>query len=183
MKAVGYWSAGPISAQDSLVDLELPAPAPGSRDLRVVVKAISVNPADVQMRARVSPPDGEVRILGFDAAGIVDAVGPDVTLFKPGDEVFYAAAMDRPGTNSEFHLVDERVVGHKPKILSFSQAAALPLTSIAAWELLFERLAVPYGVKSQTGALLIINGAGGVRAWAQSSMMPSTTTTGVALRR
>jgi zinc-binding alcohol dehydrogenase family protein len=162
MKAVGYRVAGPVSAHDSLVDLELPAPQPGPRDLRVAIKAISVNPADVQIRARMSPPSGEVRILGFDAAGVVDAVGSDVTLFKPGDQVFYAGAMDRPGTNSELHLVDERVVGHKPKTLSFSEAAALPLTSVAAWELLFDRLAIPYGVKTQAGALLIINGAGGV---------------------
>jgi zinc-binding alcohol dehydrogenase family protein len=162
MKAIGYRTAGPVSAQDSLIDLELPAPVPGPRDLRVAVKAISVNPADVQIRARLSPPAGEVRILGYDAAGVVDAVGSEVTLFKPGDEVFYAGAMNRPGTNSELHLVDERVVGHKPKTLNFSEAAAMPLTSITAWELLFERLAVPYGVKSQTGALLIINGAGGV---------------------
>jgi zinc-binding alcohol dehydrogenase family protein len=162
MKAVGYRVAGPITAPDSLVDLELPTPVPGPRDLRVSVRAISVNPADVQIRARVSPPNGDVRILGFDASGIVDAVGSEVTLFKPGDEVFYAGAMNRPGTNSELHLVDERVVGHKPKTLNFSEAAAMPLTSITAWELLFERLAVPYGVKSQIGALLIINGAGGV---------------------
>ena len=162
MKAVGYRVAGPVSADDSLVDLELPAPRPGPRDLRVAVKAISVNPADVQIRARMSPPQGEVRILGFDAAGVVDSVGSDVTLFKPGDEVFYAGAMDRPGTNSELHLVDECVVGHRPKTLSFGEAAALPLTSIAAGELLFERLAIPYGVKTQVGALLIVNGAGGV---------------------
>lgn len=162
MKAIGYRVAGPVSAEDSLIDLELPTPMPGPRDLRVAVKAISVNPADVQIRARVSPPSGGVRILGFDAAGVIDAVGSEVTLFKPGDEVFYAGAMNRPGTNSELHLVDERVVGLKPKTLNFSQAAALPLTSIAAWELLFECLAVPYGVKSQTGTLLIINGAGGV---------------------
>jgi len=162
MKAVGYRVACPISADGSLVDLELPAPLPGPRDLRVAVKAISVNPADVQIRARISPPSGEVRILGFDAAGVVDSVGADVTLFKPGDQVFYAGAIDRPGTNSELHLVDERVVGYKPETINFGEAAALPLTSIAAWEILFERLAIPYGVKSQAGALLIINGAGGV---------------------
>jgi zinc-binding alcohol dehydrogenase family protein len=162
MKAVGYRIAGPVSADDSLVDLELPAPRPGPRDLRVAVRAISVNPADVQMRARTSPPSGGVQILGFDASGVVDTVGADVTLFKPGDEVFYAGAMDRPGTNSEFHLVDERVVGLKPTTLSFSEAAALPLTSIAAWELLFERLGIPFGEKTRAGALLIINGAGGV---------------------
>lgn len=162
MKAVGYRVAGPLSADDSLVDLDLPAAQPGPHDLRVAIKAVSVNPADVQMRAKMSPPEGKVRILGFDAAGVVDAVGPDATLFKPGDEVFYAGAMDRPGTNSEFHLVDERVVGRKPRTLSFGEAAALPLTSIAAWELLFERLVIPYGVKTQSGVLLIINGAGGV---------------------
>ncbi len=162
MKAVGYRVAGPVAADNALVDLELPAAQPGPHDLRVAIKAVSVNPADVQMRAKRPPPEGEVRILGFDAAGVVDAVGPNVTLFKPGDEVFYAGAMDRPGTNSEFHLVDERVVGSKPRTLSFAEAAALPLTSIAAWELLFGRLAVPYGVKTQSGALLIINGAGGV---------------------
>jgi zinc-binding alcohol dehydrogenase family protein len=162
MKAVGYRVAGPISADDSLIDLELPAPQPAPHDLRVAVKAISVNPADVQIRARMSPPSGEVRILGFDAAGVVDSIGSNVTLFQPGDEVFYAGAMDRPGTNSELHLVDERVVGHKPKTVRFSEAAALPLTSIAAWELLFDRLVVPYGVKTEAGSLLIINGAGGV---------------------
>lgn len=162
MKAVGYRVAGPVLADDSLIDLELPDPRPGPNDLRISVKAVSVNPADVQIRARMSPPDGEVRILGFDAAGVVDSVGSDVMLFKEGDEVFYAGAMDRPGTNSELHLVDERIVGHKPATLSFSEAAALPLTSITAWELLFDRLAIPYGVKTQPGALLIINGAGGV---------------------
>lgn len=162
MKAVGYRVAGPVSADNSLVDFDLPAPQPGPRDLRVAIKAVSVNPADVQMRARISPSRGQLRILGFDAAGIVESIGSDVTLFRPGDEVFYAGAMDRPGTNSELHLVDERVVGHKPKTLSFGEAAALPLTSIAAWELLFNRLAIPYGVKAQAGVLLIINGAGGV---------------------
>jgi zinc-binding alcohol dehydrogenase family protein len=162
MKAIGYRTAGPISAAASLEDLELPAPQPGPRDLRVAVRAISVNPADVKLRAGVSPPVGELRILGFDAAGVVDAVGAAVTLFKPGDEVFYAGAIDRPGSNSELQLVDERIVGRKPTTLDFGQAAALPLTSITAWEILFERLAVPYGVKSHTGALLIVNGAGGV---------------------
>jgi len=162
MKAIGYRTAGPIGAADSLEDMELPMPQPAPRDLRVAVKAVSVNPADAVLRAKVSPPTGEAGILGFDAAGVVDAVGTDVTLFKPGDEVFYAGSMDRPGTNSEFHLVDERIAGRKPATLNFAQAAAIPLTSITAWELLFDRLAVPYGVKSQSGALLIINGAGGV---------------------
>lgn len=162
MKAIGYRVPRPITADDSLVDLDLPKPVPGPRDLRVAVQAISVNPADVKMRATASPPNGEARILGFDAAGIVDSVGSDVSLFKPGDEVFYAGTIDRPGTCSEFHLVDERIVGRKPKTLTFGEAAALPLTSITAWEILFDRFAIPYGVKSQTGSLLIVNGAGGV---------------------
>jgi zinc-binding alcohol dehydrogenase family protein len=162
MKAIGYRVAQPITAEDALIDLELPLPDPGPRDLRVAVKAVSVNPVDVKRRANAAPPKGEARVLGFDAAGVVDAVGSDVTLFKPGDEVFYAGAIDRPGTNSALHLVDERIVGHKPRTLSFSQAAALPLTSITAWELLFDRLGVPYGTKTSTGTLLIINGAGGV---------------------
>jgi zinc-binding alcohol dehydrogenase family protein len=121
-----------------------------------------VNPVDVKVRTGMTPPAGELRILGWDAAGTVERVGAEATLFKPGDAVFYAGALDRPGTNSELHVVDERIVGRKPVSLSFPQAAALPLTAITAWELLFERLGVSYGVKSQTGALLIINGAGGV---------------------
>jgi zinc-binding alcohol dehydrogenase family protein len=162
MRAIGYRVSGPINAHDALVELDLPLPTPALHDLLVVVKAISVNPVDVKLRAGASPPKGEVRVLGFDAAGVVSAIGSAVTLFKPGDEVFYAGALDRPGTNSEAHVVDERLVGHKPRSLSFSQAAALPLTSITAWEILFDRLAVPYGVKTQAGTLLIINGAGGV---------------------
>ncbi len=162
MKAIGYRVAQPINAEDSLIELELPVPEPGPRDLRVAVKAVSVNPADVKRRGSAPPSEGEARILGYDAAGVVETVGPAVTLFKPGDEVFYAGAIERQGTNSELHLVDERLVGRKPRTLSFAQAAALPLTSITAWELLFDRLGVPYGRKTQSGALLIINGAGGV---------------------
>jgi zinc-binding alcohol dehydrogenase family protein len=162
MKAIGYRIPQPIAAEDSLIDLELPMPMPGVHDLRVTVRAVSVNPADVKSRATAPPPNGGARVLGFDACGVVDAVGRGVTLFKPGDEVFYAGAIDRPGSNSEYHLVDERLAGRKPASLSFGQAAALPLTSITAWELLFDRLAVPYGTKTQKGSLLIINGAGGV---------------------
>jgi zinc-binding alcohol dehydrogenase family protein len=162
MKAIGYWRAGPITADDALVELELPTPAPGPHDLRVAVKAVSVNPADTQLRQTQAPKKGEFRVLGYDAAGVVEAVGSNATLFRPGDEVFYAGAMDRPGSNSEFHLVDERLVGRKPSSLSFGQAAALPLTSITAWELLFDRLGIPYGCKANHGSLLIINGAGGV---------------------
>ncbi|RTL50201.1 MAG: zinc-binding alcohol dehydrogenase family protein [Bradyrhizobiaceae bacterium] len=161
MKAVGYKKSLPIDAADSLVDFEAAKPEPKGRDIRVAVKAISVNPVDAKVRKRAEPPAGEFKILGFDAAGLVDAVGPDVTLFKPGDEVFYAGAIVRQGTNSEFHLVDERIVGHKPKSLSFAQAAALPLTSITAWELLFDRLGVQEGA-SDKRSILIVGGAGGV---------------------
>ena len=162
MKAVGYKKSLPVADADALIDFETVKPQPAGRDIRVAVKAISVNPVDYKVRKRAAPPEGETKILGYDAAGIVEAVGPDVTLFKPGDEAFYAGSILRQGTNSEFHLVDERIVGTKPKTLSFAQAAALPLTSITAWELLFDRLGVAYGTKHHKGAILIINGAGGV---------------------
>ena len=162
MKAVGYRNAQAITADDSLIDFNVDAIRPGLRDLQVEVRAVSVNPVDIKLRSGATPPSGETRILGFDAAGIVKAVGESATLFRPGDEVFYAGAINRPGTNSELHVVDERIVGRKPTTLSFAEAAALPLTSITAWELLFDRLGVPYGCKSSNGTLLIINGAGGV---------------------
>jgi zinc-binding alcohol dehydrogenase family protein len=162
MKAVGYKKSLPIDAADSLIDFETAKPEPKGRDIRVAVKAISANPVDYKVRKRAAPPEGETKILGYDAAGIVDAVGPDVSLFKPGDEVFYAGSILRQGTNSEFHLVDERIVGRKPKTLSFAQAAALPLTSITAWELLFDRLGAVPGKSVDPRTLLIIGGAGGV---------------------
>ena len=162
MKAVGYRVSKPVLADDSLVDFDVDVPKPAPYDLQVRIRAVSVNPVDIKQRVNVAPPPGQTRILGFDAAGVVEAVGEKVTLFKPGDEVFYAGAIDRPGTNSELHLVDERIVGRKPKTLSFTEAAALPLTSITAWELLFDRLGVPCGRKTRGGTLLIINGAGGV---------------------
>src|SRR5213595_3803650 len=162
MKAVGYKKSLPIEAADSLIDFEAAKPEPKGRDIPVAVKAISANPVDYKVRKRAAPPEGEIKILGYDAAGIVDAVGPDVTLFGVGDEVFYAGSIQRQGTNSEFHLVDERIVGRKPKTLSFTQAAALPLTSITAWELLFDRLGVQPGNSVDPRTLLIIGGAGGV---------------------
>ena len=162
MKAVGYKKSLPIDAADALIDFETANPQPTGRDIRVAVKAISVNPVDYKVRKRAAPPEGETKILGYDAAGIVDAVGPDVTLFQPGDEVFYAGSIQRQGTNSEFHLVDERIVGHKPKSLSFAQAAALPLTSITSWELLFDRLGALPGKSLDPRTLLIVGGAGGV---------------------
>ena len=162
MKAVGYKKSLPIAEAEALIDFEAPKPEPKGRDIRVAVKAISANPVDYKVRKRAAPPEGEFKILGFDAAGIVDAVGPDVTLFKPGDEVCYAGSILRQGTNSEFHLVDERIVGRKPTTLSFAQAAALPLTSITAWELLFDRLGAVPGKSVDPRTLLIIGGAGGV---------------------
>jgi zinc-binding alcohol dehydrogenase family protein len=162
MKAVGYTKSLPIDAAEALVDFEAAKPQPGGRDIRVAVKAISANPVDYKVRKRAAPPAGETKILGYDAAGIVDAVGPDVTLFKAGDEVFYAGSILRQGTNSEFHLVDERIVGKKPTTLSFAQAAALPLTSITAWELLFDRLGAVSAKNVDPRTLLIVGGAGGV---------------------
>jgi zinc-binding alcohol dehydrogenase family protein len=162
MKAVGYQKSLPIEDKDALIDIETAKPEPKGRDIRVAVKAISANPVDYKVRKRAAPPAGEHKVLGFDAAGVVDAVGPDVTLFKPGDEVFYAGSILRQGTNSEFHLVDERIVGNKPKTLSFAQAAALPLTSLTAWELLFDRLGAVPGKSVDPRTLLIVGGAGGV---------------------
>jgi zinc-binding alcohol dehydrogenase family protein len=162
MKAVGYQKSLPIEAADALFDFETAKPEPTGRDIRVAVKAISANPVDYKVRKRAAPPAGETKILGYDAAGVVDAVGPDVSLFKPGDEVFYAGSIQRQGTNAEFHLVDERIVGRKPKTLSYAQAAALPLTSITAWELLFDRLGAVPGKSLDPRTLLIVGGAGGV---------------------
>ncbi|ARQ01365.1 zinc-binding alcohol dehydrogenase family protein [Pseudorhodoplanes sinuspersici] len=162
MKAVGYHKSLPIADAQSLIDVDLPVPTPAGRDLRVAVKAISVNPVDTKMRVRSAPSDGETAVLGWDVAGVVDAIDPDVTMFRPGDEVWYAGAIDRPGANAQLHLVDERIVGRKPASLSFTQAAALPLTTITAWELLFDRLAVRPGKSPDDRTLLIIGGAGGV---------------------
>jgi zinc-binding alcohol dehydrogenase family protein len=161
MRAVGYKRSLPIDQIEALIDLEIDKPAPQKRVLLVQVKAVSVNPVDTKVRKRADPPGGEAKILGFDATGVVAAVGPDVTLFKAGDEVWYAGSIIRPGTNSEFHLVDERIVGHKPKSLDFAAAAALPLTSITAWEMLFDRFAIAQG-GGEGKSLLIVGGAGGV---------------------
>lgn len=160
MKAIAYIQHGlPIDDPLALVDVELPDPAPGPRDLLVEVRAVSVNPVDTKVR-RGSPTEAP-RVLGWDAAGVVRAVGAQVTLFKPGDEVFYAGSITRPGSNSELHLVDERIVGRKPRGLDFAQAAAMPLTAITAWELLFDRLGVPEG-GGEGESLLIVGAAGGV---------------------
>lgn len=162
MKAVAYYQSLPAEHPDALQDVELPAPTPGPRDLLVAVQAISVNPVDTKIRRNVAPEQGTAKVLGWDAAGVVQAVGSEVSLFRPGDRVFYAGAIDRAGANSELHLVDERIVGRMPASLSFAEAAALPLTAITAWELLFERLQVGEGQASQGQSLLIVGAAGGV---------------------
>ncbi|WP_114814467.1 zinc-binding alcohol dehydrogenase family protein [Paraburkholderia kururiensis] len=170
MKAMGYYRSLPISDPESLVDLDLPDPQPGAHDLLVEVRAVSVNPVDVKVRAGKAPEAGQPKVLGWDASGVVRAVGAGVTLFKPGERVWYAGSLLRPGTNSELHLVDERLVGRMPEKLNFAEAAALPLTSLTAWELLFDRLGAAEGTTnaaakaagSQPQTLLVIGAAGGV---------------------
>lgn len=160
MKAIVFTQNGlPIENPDSLIDMDLPKPTPGPRDLLVEVRAVSVNPVDTKIRAGTVVT--EPKVVGWDAVGVVREVGTEVTLFQPGDEVFYAGSIVRPGSYSEFHLVDERIVGHKPKSLDNAHAAALPLTSITAWELLFDRLGVPQG-GGEGESLLIVGAAGGV---------------------
>lgn len=160
MKAISFTQhALPIDHPQALIDISLPRPTPGPRDLLVEVRAVSVNPVDTKVRAGTITK--EPIIVGWDATGIVREVGAEVTLFQPGDEVFYAGSIARPGSYSEFHLVDERIVGHKPHSLSAADAAALPLTSITAWELLFDRLGVVEGT-GEGKCLLITGAAGGV---------------------
>ncbi len=159
MKAIAYQKSLPAEHPESLMEIELPAPAASGRDLLVRVEAISVNPVDTKVRMRKEPSEGDYQVLGWDAAGVVEAVGPEVTRFHPGDRVFYAGALDRPGSNSELHLVDERIAAKMPASLDFPQAAALPLTTITAWEILFDRLGF---TTDSTGTLLIIGAAGGV---------------------
>jgi zinc-binding alcohol dehydrogenase family protein len=163
MKAVSFRQQLPIENPESLIDVVIDKPKPGPRDLLVQVRAISVNPVDTKIRKGSGPgqPSGELKILGWDAAGIVEEIGSEVTLFKPGDEVYYAGSLDRPGSYAEFQAVDERIVGRKPTSIDFADAAALPLTTITAWELLFDRMAVSTS-SSVHGMLLIIGGAGGV---------------------
>ncbi len=160
MKAIGYNQNGPIDAADALIELEVQAPEPGERDLLVEVRGISVNPVDVKVRAAF-PAENGAKIIGYDAAGIVKRLGSAVKNFKVGDAVFYAGDITRPGTNSELHVVDERIVGKKPESLDFAEAAGLPLTSITAWELLFDSLGLREG-GGRGDVLFVIGGAGGV---------------------
>ncbi|MBL0951371.1 MAG: zinc-binding alcohol dehydrogenase family protein [Pseudomonas sp.] len=162
MKAIAYYQSLPADHPEALLDVQLDAPSPGPHDLLVEVRAISVNPVDTKIRLNVAPEHGAAKVLGWDAAGVVKAVGSEVTLFQPGDQVFYAGAIDRAGANSELHLVDERIAGPMPTSLSFAEAAALPLTAITAWELLFERLQIAEGSADQGQSLLIVGAAGGV---------------------
>lgn len=158
MKAIVYTQNGlPIDQPGALVDMDLPRPTPGPRDLLVAVQAVSVNPVDTKVRKNM--PVTEPRVLGFDAVGSVVEVGSEVSLFKAGDAVYYAGSIMRPGSNAEFQLVDERIVGHKPSSLSAAHAAALPLTALTAWELLFDRLKI--AERGHDGESLLIIGAGG----------------------
>lgn len=162
MKAVGLYRYLPIDDPEALLDVEIPQPVATGRDLLVKVEAVSVNPVDYKVRSPKPAVETAPRVLGWDAAGTVAAVGPDATLFKVGDPVFYAGSITRPGSNSEYQLVDERIVGPKPRSLDFAHAAALPLTAITAWEALFDRLRVsPHGADAGR-SVLIVGGAGGV---------------------
>lgn len=162
MRAVGYREPGPIDRDDALVDVELPVPTPEGRDLLVKIEAVSVNPVDFKVRKSTAPAEGEWKVLGWDAAGTVVGAGPDATKFREGDEVFYAGSIARQGTDAEYHLVDERIVGRKPASVDWACAAALPLTSITAWEALFDRLDVRKPVPGAANALLVVGGSGGV---------------------
>ena len=163
MHAIAYRQSGPLDRADALLDMELAKPVPVGRDLLVAVHAVSVNPVDAKVRAAAPVFAGRAeRILGWDAAGIVEAVGPDVTRFKVGDPVFYAGDISRDGSNAEYQLVDERIVGHRPRSIGVAEAAALPLTAITAWETLFDRLRVQDQPAGGARSILIIGGAGGV---------------------
>ncbi|MHC4929969.1 MAG: zinc-binding alcohol dehydrogenase family protein [Planctomycetota bacterium] len=162
MKAIGYQHSLPIEDPKALQDIELDVPNAQGHDILVEVKAVSVNPVDYKIRQRTAPEDGQWKVLGWDAAGIVKAVGSDVTGFNVGDKVWYAGDLTRPGSNAEYQLVDERIVGTMPESLSFAEAAALPLTSITAWEMLFDRLKIPTDASEPTKTVLVIGAAGGV---------------------
>lgn len=166
MKAVALYQYLPANATDALVDVTLATPAAAGHDVLVRVEAISVNPVDTKVRAPKDKVETAPRVLGWDAAGVVEAVGSDVTLFRPGDAVYYAGSITRAGANAEYHLVDERIVARKPTSLDFAQAAALPLTTLTAWEALFDRLGISAEGGDAGAALLIIGGAGGVGSMA-----------------
>lgn len=166
MKAVGYTESLPVSDPKSLQDVDLPQPIAKGRDLLVRVRAVAVNPVDCKVRKRAAPEAGQVKVLGWDAVGEVVATGEGVSLFKPGDQVYYAGDVTRQGSNAEYQIVDERIVGHKPASLSDAEAAALPLTTITAWEILFDHLGLerqqPGQVTRTDDVILVTGAAGGV---------------------
>lgn len=162
MQAVGYYQSLPIDNDQALLDLDIGQPQPGARDLLVRIEAIAVNPVDSKIRRTVAPQKGQPKILGFDAAGTVEAVGSQVELFEVGDTVWYSGVSNRPGSNAELQCVDERLVGSRPGCLDAAEAAAMPLTLLTAWELLFQRLEVPTGQTPSGQTLLIVGAAGGV---------------------
>lgn len=184
MKSIGFYRSLPLSDKESLLDLETEKPSPAGRDLLVRIKAISVNPVDVKTREGGYDGLGTPKFLGWDAAGIVEQAGPDCTLFKPGDEVYYAGDITRAGCYSEFHLVDERIVGRKPASLDFAQAAAMPLTSITAWEGLHHRLGISRSEADNRGkSILIVGASGGVGSIAtQLAKLAGLTVIGTASR-
>ncbi len=162
MKAVGYREKGPIDRVDALVDINLPKPTAADHDLLVEIKAIGVNPIDYKIRSSMSAPEGEYRVLGWDACGVVVQKGPLAEGFEVGDRIYYAGAVERQGTNAEYNLVDARIAAKAPTTLSDLEAAALPLTTITAWEMLFDRLEVIRPVPGAATAVVIIGAAGGV---------------------
>ena len=166
MKAVGYTHSLPITDPDSLQDFECTQPVASGRDLLVKIRAIAVNPVDYKIRQRMASDEGEYRVLGWDAVGEVIATGPQANLFKPGDQVYYAGDLNRQGSNAEFQLVDERIVGFKPSSLSDAEATALPLTAITAWEMLFDHLDIkqtaPGSKEKSDEIILVVGAAGGV---------------------
>ncbi|MHA3067211.1 zinc-binding alcohol dehydrogenase family protein [Lacticaseibacillus saniviri] len=162
MKAVGFYQGLPLSDPKALRDLELAKPRAQGRDILVAVKATSVNPVDTKIR-QTTPLQEAAKVIGWDAVGTVAEVGDEVTKFKVGDRVYYAGAVNRSGSDEEFQLVDERLVSLAPQKLSDEQAAAMPLTSLTAYELLFDKLHLIPEANAEYGkTLLIINGAGGV---------------------
>ncbi len=178
MKAIGARQYLPVSSPDALVEFDAAKPSPGPKDLLVKVRAVGVNPVDTKVRKMIGAAALDTpKILGWDAAGVVEEVGAEVTGFAPGDEVFYAGDVTRPGSNSEYQAVDFRIAARKPRTWSFAEAAAMPLVSLTAWELLFERMGADADGNDRGKALLIINGAGGVG----SAMIPLARRAGLAV--
>jgi len=162
MKAIGIYEAQSTDHPEVFHEVELPVPSASGRDLLIKVRAVGVNPVDTKVRKSVTDRLEEIKVLGWDAVGVVEVVGSEVSLFEVGDEVYYAGSITRSGCNSEYHLVDERIVGRKPQSLSDLEAAAMPLTTITAWEALFERLLISSSGESEGQSIVIIGGAGGV---------------------